>query len=707
MAALGSIGSVSVEIRADLESLNADLKKIPNDIGASFEGLKSLLSGIGQGLADRFENAKRAANEIGASFQGLKGLLSGVGQGLADRFENVKRIAKDIKTSLGEFGEKLSSTGNKIKEGISNPLLKFGRDAIKAAGDVEQMQSKFNTVFGEAASDVEQWANTQAGALNRSRFDLQGYLATLQGTFEPLGFASNQATEMSKQVTLLAEDLASFSNQETGDVLKNLTSVITRNVDAVREFGVAITQDRLSQKLKDMGVAGVAAATDQEKAFARLQLVLEDTSDAQGTALKTSGSFNSQMRGLQSAFGDLSVEIGQILLPFAKQFIEWLRDAVEWFKNLDPAIKQIGVVVAAVFAVGGPALVAVGAFVTAVAAVGTVGGVVLVAIAAAVAAFVLFEDEVIGAFQGLTDFVAKAVDFVGEKLDAIVGFAQAVAEGLKTWLVDKAKGIFETLTLNVDKVISTFRGMWDKVAGNSFVPDMIDAIAENFARLPSVMVEPAIEATESVSNAFEEVGNIVEDNLTSALQSNIETWQDLKEAALDAIQNIILDLLKLVSVQSSLAGFFSGLFGTGTTTATVGGSTSLGAGISPTGSDIAGTPFAPGGLVRGPGTGTSDSILARLSDGEFVVNARATSDNLPLLRALNAGSPAFQAGGLVLPSLSGLSPGQLIDTPSGNALGSSGLVVNFNGPTDGNTVRASLPQLRRAGRAFLVAGGSR
>ena len=45
---------------------------------------------------------------------------------------------------------------------------------------------------------------------------------------------------------------------------------------------------------------------------------------------------------------------------------------------------------------------------------------------------------------------------------------------------------------------------------------------------------------------------------------------------------------------------------------------------------------AAGGLIRGPGTGTSDSILARLSNGEFVVNALATRAYLPLLRAINS-----------------------------------------------------------------------
>lgn len=57
---------------------------------------------------------------------------------------------------------------------------------------------------------------------------------------------------------------------------------------------------------------------------------------------------------------------------------------------------------------------------------------------------------------------------------------------------------------------------------------------------------------------------------------------------------------------------------------------------------------ATGGLITGPGTGTSDSIPARLSDGEFVVRASQTAKHLDLLRAINDGKvAAFATGGLV------------------------------------------------------------
>lgn len=49
--------------------------------------------------------------------------------------------------------------------------------------------------------------------------------------------------------------------------------------------------------------------------------------------------------------------------------------------------------------------------------------------------------------------------------------------------------------------------------------------------------------------------------------------------------------------------------------------------------------FADGGLVEGPGTGTSDSIPAMLSNGESVMTARATSMFAPILSYMN------QAGG--------------------------------------------------------------
>lgn len=59
--------------------------------------------------------------------------------------------------------------------------------------------------------------------------------------------------------------------------------------------------------------------------------------------------------------------------------------------------------------------------------------------------------------------------------------------------------------------------------------------------------------------------------------------------------------------------------------------------------------YATGGYIRGPGTGTSDSILARLSNGEFVMRAEAVKHYGPQLLSMMNGLqlPKFADGGLV------------------------------------------------------------
>jgi tape measure domain-containing protein len=59
--------------------------------------------------------------------------------------------------------------------------------------------------------------------------------------------------------------------------------------------------------------------------------------------------------------------------------------------------------------------------------------------------------------------------------------------------------------------------------------------------------------------------------------------------------------------------------------------------------------LATGGAVSGPGTGTSDSIMARLSNGEYVINAKQTKKHRKLIEAINQGKelPGYATGGIV------------------------------------------------------------
>jgi hypothetical protein len=87
--------------------------------------------------------------------------------------------------------------------------------------------------------------------------------------------------------------------------------------------------------------------------------------------------------------------------------------------------------------------------------------------------------------------------------------------------------------------------------------------------------------------------------------------------------------------------------------------------------------FAKGGKVSGSGNGTSDSIPAMLSNGEFVINAKATSKHLKLLTAINNNRiRKFADGGLVGSSV--LATPKLIPITTEAPSSSKSSVFNIN-----------------------------
>lgn len=86
--------------------------------------------------------------------------------------------------------------------------------------------------------------------------------------------------------------------------------------------------------------------------------------------------------------------------------------------------------------------------------------------------------------------------------DRITAIAQAVYTGVKTWLLDKFTAIVDGIKGKIDAVTGFFKNMYDQVVGNSYVPEMMAKIQTEFARLATIMVQPAQEATGQVTDSF-------------------------------------------------------------------------------------------------------------------------------------------------------------------------------------------------------------
>ena len=133
--------------------------------------------------------------------------------------------------------------------------------------------------------------------------------------------------------------------------------------------------------------------------------------------------------------------------------------------------------------------------------------------------------------------------------------------------------------------------------------------------------------TADLQGPINDLAKSLSEGLTDPLKDFMKGTKTASEAFQAMGDNIISKLIDIAMQQAQMEFFtplISGLFG-GMGGGGLGGSIMSAFGL------------AHGGMVSGPGTGTSDSIPARLSNGEFVVNAAATAKNKSLLRAINAG----------------------------------------------------------------------
>jgi len=291
--------------------------------------------------------------------------------------------------------------------------------AIKQASDYEESLSAFRAVFGSQAQAAEKWAKDTSKSLNRSEADLIEYLATFQDTFVPFGFARDEAAKLSKELTVLSEDLASFKNQKTGDTVRDLQSALVGNVETMRKYGVVISQTRLDQELMAMGIkGGTKEATEQQKVMGRLRIIMQGTSDAQGDAARTSDSLANMIKGLKGDLTNLGIELGKVFIPTVKEMIsklrEWLPLAVKWVKDNHKLIltvtKVAGAIAGLVLATNGllkvglaiiPVLRGFGK-VASFAASGPIGA-ITIALAAAAAAFIYLQRQIEETKQDLRD----------------------------------------------------------------------------------------------------------------------------------------------------------------------------------------------------------------------------------------------------------------------------------------------------------------
>ncbi|MBW1649025.1 MAG: hypothetical protein JRJ72_13155 [Deltaproteobacteria bacterium] len=212
---------------------------------------------------------------------------------------------------LKAFGVAAQAAGMKLV-GLGATIIAPLTAGVMAASRMAETMNKFNVVFGKSAAAVKVWADQFAGQIGRSREQIASFMAGSQDLFVPLGFDSAKATELSKQITQLAIDLASFNNMADADTLRDLHAALTGS-----------KQELLNQSIDP------SVAADQEKVMARLNIIMRGTTAAQGDALRSADSFANRMKALRAKIDDVAVTIGEALIPILNPLLAKVGNVVK------------------------------------------------------------------------------------------------------------------------------------------------------------------------------------------------------------------------------------------------------------------------------------------------------------------------------------------------------------------------------------------
>jgi phage-related protein len=296
------------------------------------------------------------------------------------------------------------------------------------------------------------------------------------------------------------------------------------------------------------------------------------------------------------------------------------------FAGIGPALAGL---VGAVGAIGASLVTALSAGAGALAALVSWPALLVAAVAAAAVAIYVYWDEIKAAFIAAWEAM---VAFASGAWDSIVQAASAAWEAIKSSASSLWTSISEAATNAWQAVVSGFQSAWEGLVG----------------------------ALRGMWDGF--IGYV-----TSAMQGLSSLVSSIVSTIMSAISSIAS---AIASAASAAASLIPSGEGSGGPTYDFGGG------------------FRSGGYISGPGTGTSDSILARLSNGEFVMRAAAVRKyGLALLQAINSGAfrlPKFAMGGPVdfgIPQMS-FAPSFAM----GDASGGSRVPVNIHLP-GGQVVR--------------------
>ena len=191
-------------------------------------------------ISSSLKDAVLKFNQNNIKFKTTGGDVVTVIKKMKDETDNytvsVKKASTETAKSTGIFGS--------FTKGISGALLKFGIiksalsglsnktvDVTRQATEYEEALNLFTVTMGSKAAEATKWVEKFSKALYIDDSGLMQYMGSLNSLIKGLGVATDKSYIMSKNLTQLVYDLASFKNLDIETSFRKIQSAMSGEIE--------------------------------------------------------------------------------------------------------------------------------------------------------------------------------------------------------------------------------------------------------------------------------------------------------------------------------------------------------------------------------------------------------------------------------------------------------------------------------------------
>ena len=320
-SAINSIAKIpSITKKLDSKTLD-DFAEVCKKVASAISPLASKLDKVGRSFSSLPSKIKGAIN-LTTSFSSASQKASSSLSGLASQLETVKKRAAQL-VSL-----------KAIATYLANAVTKFN--------DFYEATDLFNNAMGELSGQATELIGKMESLLGIDPTEAMTNIATIQSLATSFGLASDKAYILSKNLTQLAYDEASYWNKDTATTFTAISSAISGELEPIRRLGVDLSQARLQQELLALGFnKQVSTLSQADKAVLRYIAIMKQTTNIQGNLAQTISSPANMVRILKSEISQLAKAVGQLLYPAFKAILPVLIAAVDLIKEFVVSLASV------------------------------------------------------------------------------------------------------------------------------------------------------------------------------------------------------------------------------------------------------------------------------------------------------------------------------------------------------------------------------